>query len=79
MNIQVLDADQMDLGARLRNLESITQVPVLLSLLVVSLKSAASRKAPAPLPQNTAELHYAEIKAKLHIKYKVQYQLIEKQ
>ena len=51
----------MDLEARLQNLEEIVKVPVLLSLLVVTVKSAAGRNAPAPLPKNRPELYRSAI------------------
>ena len=54
---EVLDDEQMQLADRLQNVQEITQTPVLLSLLVVCLKGAASRNAPAPIPKHLGELY----------------------
>ena len=58
---EVLDEEQMQLAERLQNVQEITQTPVLLSLLVVCLKGAASCNVPAPIPKHLGELYETAI------------------
>ena len=64
----VLDDEQMELNKRLENVQEISKTPVLLSLLVVCLKGAASRKAPPPIPKHFGELYETAINIIIQMK-----------